>query len=63
MIYIFAGMLDFRIRQLGSCAMNMAMVAGGSVDAYFEFGIHAWDIAAGALIVREAGGTVMDPAG
>lgn len=41
----------------------MAMVALGSADANFEFGIHAWDIAAGDLIVREAGGVVIDPAG
>lgn len=43
--------------------MNMALVALGSSDAYFEFGIHAWDVAAGDLIVREAGGVVIDPAG
>jgi myo-inositol-1(or 4)-monophosphatase len=41
----------------------MAMVAMGASDAYIEFGIHAWDIAAGDLIVREAGGVVIDPAG
>jgi myo-inositol-1(or 4)-monophosphatase len=41
----------------------MAMVALGASDAYVEFGIHAWDIAAGDLIVREAGGVVIDPAG
>lgn len=39
------------------------MVALGGVDAYCEFGIHAWDIAAGDLLVREAGGVVIDPAG
>ena len=41
----------------------MAMVAAGSADLYVEFGIHAWDIAAGALIVKEAGGVCIDPAG
>lgn len=41
----------------------MAMVALGSADANFEFGVHAWDMAAGDLIVREAGGVVLDPAG
>ncbi|XP_067001859.2 inositol monophosphatase 1 [Anabrus simplex] len=50
-------------RSSGSAALNMAMVAMGAADAYFEYGIHAWDIAAGDLIVREAGGVVMDPAG
>lgn len=39
------------------------MVALGGADISFEFGIHAWDIAAGDLIVREAGGVSIDPAG
>lgn len=43
--------------------MNMAFVALGSCDVYFEFGTHAWDVAAGDLLVREAGGVVIDPAG
>ncbi|XP_053607435.1 inositol monophosphatase 1 [Plodia interpunctella] len=51
------------VRTLGSAALSMAMVALGGADAYFEFGIHAWDIAAGAIIVREAGGVCIDPAG
>lgn len=51
------------VRSLGSAALNMCMVALGGADAYFEFGIHAWDIAAGAVIVREAGGVCIDPAG
>lgn len=41
----------------------MAYVALGGADVNFEFGIHAWDIAAGDLIVREAGGVVIDPSG
>ncbi|KAK2723969.1 hypothetical protein QYM36_002343 [Artemia franciscana] len=51
------------LRALGSCALNMAHVASGGADLYFEFGIHAWDIAAGDLIVREAGGVVYDTEG
>lgn len=51
------------IRCLGSAALNMCMVALGGADANFEFGIHVWDIAAGDLIVREAGGVCIDPAG
>jgi myo-inositol-1(or 4)-monophosphatase len=35
------------------------MVANGQLDFYYEKGVHAWDIAAGAIIVREAGGVVM----
>lgn len=41
----------------------MAMVGLGGVDVNYEYGVHAWDIAAGDLIVREAGGVTMDPAG
>lgn len=55
--------LSYRIRSLGSAALNMCMVALGGADVSFEFGIHAWDIAAGDLIVREAGGVSIDPAG
>ncbi|CAH2106783.1 unnamed protein product [Euphydryas editha] len=51
------------VRAVGSAALNMAMVALGGSDAYFEFGIHAWDVAAGDIIVREAGGVCIDPAG
>ncbi|XP_046401315.1 inositol monophosphatase 1 [Ischnura elegans] len=51
------------LRSLGSAALDMAMVACGGADVYLEAGIHAWDIAAGDLIVREAGGVVMDPSG
>jgi len=41
----------------------MASVAVGSFDAYYEFGLHAWDMAAGALLIQEAGGTVIDTTG
>ncbi|KAK9880709.1 hypothetical protein WA026_013035 [Henosepilachna vigintioctopunctata] len=51
------------MRSTGSAALNMAMVALGGADAYFEFGTHIWDIAAGELIVTEAGGVIMDPSG
>lgn len=51
------------VRCLGSAALNMAMVALGGADANFEFGIHAWDIAAGDILVREAGGVCLDPDG
>ena len=37
----------------------MCTVASGRADAFWEFGIHAWDIAAGDLIVREAGGVAL----
>jgi fructose-1,6-bisphosphatase/inositol monophosphatase family enzyme len=54
---------SYRTRSLGSAAMNIASVASGGCDAYFEFGLHAWDMAAGDLIVREAGGAVIDTNG
>lgn len=51
------------LRTLGSAALNMVMVAMGAADVNYEFGVHAWDVAAGDLIVREAGGVVIDPTG
>jgi fructose-1,6-bisphosphatase/inositol monophosphatase family enzyme len=60
---LFVCLFPLRLRATGSCAQNMAMVALGGTNANFEFGIHAWDIAAGCLIVTEAGGVVIDPAG
>jgi myo-inositol-1(or 4)-monophosphatase len=47
----------------GSAAVNMCLVASGQADAYYEYGIHCWDIAAGDVIVREAGGATMMPNG
>ncbi|KAF2349432.1 Inositol monophosphatase-like, partial [Trinorchestia longiramus] len=47
-------------RCMGSAALNMCMVAQGGAEGYYEIGIHAWDTAAAALIVREAGGVVID---
>ena len=46
------------IRQLGAATMNLMAVARGSTDAYIESGLKPWDMAAGELIVREAGGIV-----
>lgn len=51
------------MRTLGACSLNMAMVGIGAADVLYEFGIHAWDIAAGDIIIREAGGVCIDPAG
>ncbi|KAI8040469.1 fibrous sheath CABYR-binding protein [Drosophila gunungcola] len=51
------------MRSIGSSAMCLAMVASGVADAYYNFGLHVWDMCAGALIVTEAGGVAMDPAG
>ena len=43
---------------LGSAALDMAYVACGRFDAYIETGISLWDIAAGCLLIENAGGTV-----
>jgi myo-inositol-1(or 4)-monophosphatase len=46
------------LRRCGSAAIDMVYVAAGRFDSYFEYNINAWDIAAGAIIVQEAGGIV-----
>ena len=51
------------IRRAGSAALDLAYVAAGRLDGYWESGLKAWDLAAGALIVREAGGLVTDYSG
>ena len=48
------------LRRTGSAALDLAYVACGRADAYFEAGVKPWDIAAGVLLVREAGGRVTD---
>jgi myo-inositol-1(or 4)-monophosphatase len=51
------------IRRTGSAAIDLAWVAAGRFDGYMESGLSPWDIAAGALLVREAGGLVTDAQG
>ena len=51
------------IRRGGAAALDLAYVAAGRLDGFWEFGLKPWDIAAGALIVREAGGIVIEPNG
>lgn len=51
-------LLSRGIRRLGSAALDLCYVAAGRLDAYFERGIHVWDIAAGSLILEEASGRV-----
>ncbi len=48
------------LRRIGSASVDLCYVACGRMDAYYEYNLNAWDIAAGALIVKEAGGTVSD---
>jgi len=51
------------IRRMGSAALDLAYVAAGRFDGFWEFGLQPWDLAAGILLVREAGGYVSDMAG
>jgi len=51
------------IRRWGAASLDLAFVAAGRYDAFFEFGLAPWDVAAGLLLVREAGGMVADAAG
>jgi myo-inositol-1(or 4)-monophosphatase len=46
------------VRRDGSAAMDLASVACGRFEGFWEFGLHTWDVAAGILLVREAGGRV-----
>ena len=48
------------LRRLGSAATDIAYVACGRYDSFYEYGLHPWDVAAGMLLVREAGGEVSD---
>lgn len=48
------------LRRIGSAAVDLCYTACGRFDGYFEYSLQPWDIAAGALIVREAGGNVSD---
>lgn len=51
------------IRRAGAATLDLAYVACGRLDGFWEFGLHLWDIAAGILLVKEAGGMVCDPYG
>ncbi len=48
------------LRRLGSAATDLVYVACGRVDAFYEYSLHVWDVAAGAFIIEEAGGKVSD---
>ena len=48
------------LRRLGSAAVDLAYVACGRMEGFFEYGLNAWDVAAGCFLVKEAGGKVSD---
>ena len=51
------------VREMGSAAINLALVAAGRLDAFWELKLGPWDVAAGCLMVEEAGGRVTSPDG
>lgn len=65
----FMGSLEYFIinshgvRRPGSAATDLAYVACGRFDAFYEYSLHAWDVAAGAFLVQQAGGNVCDFSG
>ena len=61
--YYQLAMLSHGVRRAGSAAIDLAYVACGRLDAFWEFGLKPWDQAAGLLLVEEAGGTISDMRG
>jgi myo-inositol-1(or 4)-monophosphatase len=58
--YYQLAMLSHGMRRAGAAAIDLAYVACGRLDLFWEFSLNPWDMAAGVLLVREAGGTVTD---
>jgi myo-inositol-1(or 4)-monophosphatase len=63
LVMIEASIACQSIRRTGSASLNLAYVAAGRADVFWSFSTKVWDIAAGALLVREAGGVVSGPTG
>ena len=61
--YYQLAMLSHGVRRAGAAAIDLAYVACGRLDLFWEFTLNPWDMAAGTLLVREAGGTVTDMQG
>jgi myo-inositol-1(or 4)-monophosphatase len=61
--YYQLAMLSHGVRRAGSAALDLAYVACGRLDAFWEFGLSPWDMAAGILLVNEAGGASADMKG
>ena len=58
---LWPGMLSLRL--MGSSALGVAYAAAGKLDLYFHHSLSPWDIAAGLVLVREAGGIIVDKQG
>ena len=52
--------IDFSYRKSGSAALDMAYIACGRYDGYFQKNLQLWDVAAGLIILKEAGGIMND---
>lgn len=61
--YYQLAMMTHGVRRAGSAALDLAYVACGRLDAFWEFGLNPWDMAAGLLLIREAGGAASDMRG
>jgi myo-inositol-1(or 4)-monophosphatase len=61
--YYQLAMASHGVRRTGSAALDLSYVAAGRLDFFWEFGLKPWDMAAGALLVQEAGGRISDMAG
>jgi myo-inositol-1(or 4)-monophosphatase len=61
-VYFFhqAAMLSHGVRRAGSAALDLSYLAAGRLDGFWEFGLNPWDIAAGLLLIEEAGGRCTD---
>jgi myo-inositol-1(or 4)-monophosphatase len=53
-------MITHGVRRAGAAALDLAYVASGRLDAFWEFGLNPWDMAAGILLITEAGGKCSD---
>ena len=61
--YYQLAMASHGVRRTGSAALDLAFVASGRLDFFWEFGLKPWDMAAGALLVQEAGGRITEMTG
>jgi myo-inositol-1(or 4)-monophosphatase len=61
--YYQLAMISHGVRRAGSAALDLAYVASGRLDAFWEFGLKPWDMAAGILLIEEAGGKCSDMQG
>ncbi len=63
LVFLEAAMLCQAVRRTGSAALNLCYVAAGRFDLFWSYSTHIWDVAAGVLVIREAGGVVTSPTG